>query len=172
MPTGDRGVAAEAALPQLVADDRHGVASGQVLLRCEESPPGGADTEHREDLGARPRGGQAFGLAATGEVDGAEAESHHRLERAAFLAISQELGLGEARLRLVLPAVPDLDDALRLRVGQRLQEDAVDQAEHGRVGADAQRQRQRRHGGESGAFDQATNCEAEVQEQTSHDGTS
>ena len=65
----------------------------------------------------------------------------------------------------VLPLVehlPNVDQLARVFVGQGAQQDAVQNAEHGGVGADAQRQRQDRDGGEARALAQNAGGEAHV----------
>ena len=47
--------------------------------------------------------------------------------------------------------MPDADKQVRLRVGQRFKQHAIDHAEDGRIGADAQRQRHQGDGGEEGS---------------------
>ena len=73
-PSDDVAGAAEAALPQPVADDRHRIGSGLVLAFGEVPPGFGLDAEHPEE----PRGDQRAGVAgrltvaADSERQGAE----------------------------------------------------------------------------------------------------
>src|SRR2546422_2910712 len=46
----------------------------------------------------------------------------------------------------------DLDEPVRSRVRQRLEQHGVDRAKDGRVGADAERERRHGHGGEAGGL--------------------
>ena len=57
------------------------------------------------------------------------------------------------------------DDAVGVRVGQRLQQQSVDEAEDGGVGADAERERQQRHGRESRAPRQGSHGISQVLQQ-------
>src|SRR5579864_805499 len=60
-------------------------------------------------------------------------------------------------LSLLVPE-HELDDAVRLGVRQRPQQDRVDDGEDRRVSADAQRERQDRHRGEAGTLPQYPHC--------------
>jgi len=59
-------------------------------------------------------------------------------------------------------AFVEFDQAVRLGKRQGTQQHRVHHAEHGRVGADAQRQREHRDGGESGAIEQHAERKAQI----------
>ena len=64
------------------------------------------------------------------------------------------------------------NDAVGVLVGQGLQQEAVDEAENGRVGADAERQGQNRDRGEPGGPGQRPQAVAQVCEEGRHQATS
>ena len=57
-----------------------------------------------------------------------------------------------------LAEFPGHDDAIRIRIRKRTQQDRVEHAEDGGVRADAEGQSQNRDGGEGGASGQTANC--------------
>ena len=58
-----------------------------------------------------------------------------------------EIRPGERDVLRALELLLDKHDALRVRVGQRLEQDGADEAEDGGVGADAEGEDQQHHGG-------------------------
>ena len=63
---------------------------------------------------------------------------------------------------------PEIGDAIRLPVGKRLKQHAVDDAEHRRRGADAERKRQDGEDGEPGTARQRPPCVAQILDQGRH----
>jgi hypothetical protein len=73
------------------------------------------------------------------------------LSKTVHLAPVVEIGHRDAHVGDLIRPFRGEDEPVRLRIGQRAQQHAVDDREDGGVGADAQRQRQHRDGGEAGA---------------------
>jgi hypothetical protein len=69
-----------------------------------------------------------------------------------LIAPVEEIQGGDAVPQSARRLLPDLDDSLSLRVGQRFQEQPVDEAEDGDVGAEPQGQCQHREQRESGVL--------------------
>ncbi len=165
---GDAGVAAEAPLPQLVADDRDRRRSGPIFRRVERAPEGSLDAEQREigrsdDLALQPLGPARVGQAP--------------------LALGEERGPGEDLLPiaqdLILRVRPDhfLEDARRIAIGheqvhehqlagiakrQRADQHRVDEREDREVRADAECQREHRGCREAGAAPQRAQAVAQI----------
>ena len=133
-PSDDAGFAAEAALPERVADDGDGAirpAAALVVGGAEGAAEHRRHAEHVEESATRPH--------ALDELGGAAARQ-----------IEARVGPGDGAIGpLVLPVAQLLPDrigprpvveqhqALRLADRQRLQQDAVDEREDRAVGADA-----------------------------------
>ncbi len=64
--------------------------------------------------------------------------------------------------------LPDLDDALGIRVWERLEHDAVYETEHGGAGSDAEGQSEDGDGGKAGTFTDHAQAKADVVPQFVH----
>ena len=73
-------------------------------------------------------------------------------ERVVVVLQFQKVGGREGRSRLIRRRVPDLDEIVGARVGQRPQEHAIDDAEDGGVRSDAKRQRHQDDGSQPGVL--------------------
>ena len=108
------------------------------------------------------------GAAAQVEARPREVVRADRLERLRVLFPGHELGDRHA----VAEAVPELElqphQAVRLAVGQRLQQNAVDHREDGGVGSDSESERGDRDGGEAGAAKKLPERQPNVLEQCVH----
>lgn len=76
----DRGIAAEAAHPQAMTQDRD---RGPLVLGTEAPTDGGSGAHHLEEVRGDARGPELRGLAGPGERRGHEREPGQRLERPA-----------------------------------------------------------------------------------------
>ena len=161
----DGGVGAEAPLPQTVAEDDDGVALRHfVLFRAEGSAEGRAHSQQVEvGLGDELRG-DALGLIDAGERHGAGIECGHGFEGAALGAPIEVIGIGcAAALDFgALHVAPEFHQARRFGIGQRAQNDGIDHAEDGGVGADAEGQRERGDDGEAGTLAQGARGVAQI----------
>ena len=169
-PADGRGIAAEAAQPEAVAEE-HGLRSARRVVRAAEQAP---------DQRPRPQERQD----AVGDLDHLHLlrlrqPGHRRLVVVPHAAVGEGLALlavGEVeRWPLVDPVpaetrrgVPDPDQAVRLRVRQRLQEHAADDAEDGGVGADPDRQGDDGDGGEQRCASEAADGVAELAGDRAH----
>jgi hypothetical protein len=161
-------VAAEPPPPEPVAEHCHARPAGAVLFGPEDAPACRADAENGKDVGGHEARPDALGCVAAGEIAAAGGERAHALERAAQRPVVGDLRLRQPRRRPPLPVVPDHHHPLRLRVRERAEEDAVDDAEDRRVRPDAQRQRQHRHGREAGAPTEGAPGVADVLKESVH----
>jgi hypothetical protein len=155
-PAHDVRVAAETVLPEPVAEHQHGLGAGLVLTGAEPAPEQRPHPEDLEIIGRDHAGLHPAGLAPAEENERHGVVLDQGLKRAAPLTVVGELRHREPRV--VHPAegrgLPEVDQALSVLVRQRTQQHAADHAEHGRVGADAERQGQHRDQGEAGALPQ------------------
>ena len=161
----DGGVRTEASLPQAVAQDDDGVALRHFVLFRKEGPPkGGAHSKQVEvRLGDNLRP-DALGFIDTGERHGAGIERGHGLEGAALGAPIEVIGKGgAAALDLgALHVAPEFHQSRRFGIGQRAENDGIDDAEDRRVGADPECQGERGDDSEAGTLAQRARGVAEI----------
>ena len=141
----DRRVACQLALPDALADDDQRLC-GAAVGRGRERPA--HERRHREDVevvGRDARGRHALRLASRHRDRRRIAPvTGHRRQRLALPIDVEEVGRREAAVRIRAAAARQPDDRPAVGVGQRPQQNAVDDAEDGRVGADAEREGQDR----------------------------
>ena len=141
-PADDLRVAAEALLPVRRAEhhDRRPPrrSSSAVKLR----PTTGFMSSDREEGRRHHRQLHALGLALAGQVEAFAPERGHARERLAARGSSR--GSSDRTTTCAGTAAPSCRDEQAVGFGERqaAQQHAVDEAEHRRVGADAERQRQ------------------------------
>ena len=125
----------------------------------EVTPEHGVDAEEREEVGGDRRHVDALGLAAVRRGEGAGGADERRaraggkgVEQLAALLVVAEVSGRDGRQRLVADAEvdPDIGQPVRIPVGQRLHQHAVDDAEDGGGRADAEGEREDGDGGEAG----------------------
>src|SRR5262249_38784404 len=78
--------AAEAALPQRVAEQHNRIAAGAIFFWQEGAPDLGTDAEHGEDSGSHIANRKAFGIAGAGQSNRGRACGFERLEGMALVA--------------------------------------------------------------------------------------
>ena len=147
----DRGIAAIAATPERLAQDDHAAAVGNVA-RGEHSADGvraGKLAERRQDGRDVNAGGWAIAVLSGAVLVHVGLEC---LERSGILLPGpNELHFGQdhdAHAGGVAARRLEIHErhAVRIRVRQRMQQQRVDDAEHGGVGPNTQRQRDDRNG--------------------------
>ena len=152
-PTNDRRVAAEAALPEPVAQQDHGWGAGSLVLHgeCPAHPWGGS--HHIEER--RRDGGRCdtLGIVRPGEAYLAVVEQRNAVECAALGRVQKVERIRHRQVELHESGRGVLEDDEPVGVGhrQRTQQHRVDDAEDGDVGADADGQRHDRDGREARA---------------------
>ena len=150
--SNDAGVAAEMP-PERVRQENDRWGARSIVGGLEAPSERRRDTQHAEvvlaDLGAR----EPLGFAVTAREARAPAgDGGGAREHVVLAAPVEEEGRRRPLPRgpvLEAQVLPDHDEAIGLRIGQRTQQHAVDDREDGRVGADAERERRDRDDGES-----------------------
>ena len=89
----------------------------------------------------------------------------HQVERAAALLPVEKIRAGHRRVAELRHARVELHEPVGLRVRQRPQQHRVDDAEHRGIGADAERQRDDRDGGESRRLPEVPRTEGQILKQ-------
>jgi hypothetical protein len=134
-------IAAQARPPECIADQQR----ARVFLVGEEPPQFGSAAEHLEQTRGDGRDGNPFGW--TGSID----ERRCRDETDGGVQIAERRGTAEVdevergdRISIALRrriCTPDHHEPVGVRIGERLEQDALDHREDGGVRADAQRER-------------------------------
>ena len=137
----DLRITPEAPLPEALAQERDAFCARLVLLRAE----GPSEEGLLAQGGEQARGDLApvdplRVRALRGEDEVGPVVADQRLEDAVLVPHVLQVGDGEAHARDLLRPLGQEHQPLGLRVGQRPQQDRVDHAEDGGVGADAQGQ--------------------------------
>ena len=131
------------ALPQSEAEDSETTCVRAVLFREEESAGSRVRTEQRKEVGAHLGVRNLVGPCPAADGDEAEAIGGEAAPGIPFFAQHVELRRrATKKLRAGEGHRSEHDDALRVWVRRRSEEDGIHQREHGRVRPDAQRKGQ------------------------------
>ena len=149
-------------LPELVGQDDHLVLARLVLVGGKDPSEHGPGAQKLQAVRGNPHAGDPFRLARTREVQGGVVEGGEALElRALRPPIHEHTGrngdLGARRGNL-----EGLNELTGLLVGQRLEDDRIDDAEDRRRRPDAQGKGQDRHGREPALARQRTDGVAQI----------
>ena len=170
----DLRIAGKAALPEVVAEngDRRRAAVA-IFIGCEDAAANRPNAEHVPHRRGEPHAFDALGRRAVFRRAQVHREAEiraDRVERSRLLlprqivrsrgAVAHRGPIHERR--------PQRHQAFGLVIRQVGEQRGVDQAEDGRVRADAQRQRQHRRDGESGPRQQHAGTEHEVLPESRH----
>ena len=140
----DVGVAAKPRAPVFVAQHQHRRGSRIVVAVDERAAELRAHAEHVEEVGRDHAGVHAVGLPAVQQVERHLVELHQPAEAGELLTVVVELGDRDADGVLTGKRRRFLEQhqSIALHVRQRLEQHAVDDAEHRGVGPDAQAKHQ------------------------------
>ena len=129
--------------PELVTQDGDIRAAILVLIATETSAEKRFHAIHAEVLGGNAQGADAFWRSRSRQAEAPARECGETLERLVVLVPEIKSTRRKAVVIRHLAALRarNLDHALGIRVGQRLEEHSVDHSEDSRVRADAERQR-------------------------------
>ena len=158
----DIRVASEGALPVVVGEHQHRIRIEVVLAVDERATVQRGNSERVEVIVRHDAGLHALGFAAPEQDEEHVVEFHQLLDAGGLVAIVIQLGnrcLDDA-------AVCDLrlqeHQPLAVVIGKRTQQYAVDDAEDGGVGTDAERQREDRRSGERPVLAQRSQRVADI----------
>ena len=167
------GIAAEIALPGAARQQDDVVVARRFFVGGERPSFGGVDAEQAEEGGRDGGPGETNGLVSSRHGGGLLRVHRYVGESAAVLPPGEEQPLRRhavvalhLRLRIGLG---DLNDTIGIVIRERLQEDAVDDAEDRRVGADTEAEGEDDDRCESGGFGEAANGETQILQQGTHD---
>ncbi len=157
-------VGAKALPPQAVAQYDHAVAARRHFIGGETAPDRGLDAEHPEVVRRDARSGQPLGFVADGEGDVVRLPRRQVAEYGRLPVDVEVVGHGRRFALRAADAVvlKDDDQASGVGEGERPQDDGVEDAEDGRIGADAERQDGNGGQREAGSADEFAGGETEV----------
>jgi hypothetical protein len=159
---------AKPALPEAMAEHRDGAPGSArsrdlVVGRADRRADRGLDAEHREIAARDQRARDALGRSAGGEAPGRGAKRQQTVERGGAI-----LKMAEQRIRHAELVAAEHDQPLRVGYRQAAQHECVQEAENGRVRADAQRERGHDRQGEGRPREQRAQRELEILNQSVH----
>ncbi len=162
------GVAAELGAPVGVAQHQDRLGAAHVVRRHERAADHRLDAEQIEEVRRHHAGVDAIGLAAVDQIEVHLVVLDQAVEDVGgALAVVEVLGDGHAgvappgqRRRLL-----DHHQPVAVLIGQRLQQHAVDDAEDGGVGADAEAERQHRQQRVAGMAQQRPRAVLQIRQQ-------
>ena len=153
--------------PEFVTENDFVVLSGAVLFGAEDASVDGFDAEDGEEAGGDGACADGFGFSGAGDVKVCAGVEGHGFEDVVLFLPVEEVGggdgedicSGKAGLRR---SVPDLNDAIDVAEGEWLEQDLVDDAKDGGVGADAEGHDDGGDERETGIFPEQSKSEAKV----------
>ena len=165
-PADDAGVGAEAADPEVVGQDRHGRDAGAVVARAGEPAEHGGEAHDVEEVAGDEADldGCHLGVAPQYGVPGRVLRDIGERRRAAPQVA--DFGDGEEHVLAAEPVgrVAEVDQAVAVAMGQRLEQHAAHDAEDRRGGADTEREGDDDDSGEPGIPAERAEAVAEVGE--------
>ena len=148
----DVGVAVETPDPDPVAEHDDLVAVRAIFLGAEGAAAQDRRAEQPEEIGGHPPRPKLFGKRSAGEVHDTGVERRDVAKHLRLLAVVHELGGRAAAVDALRRSRLQHHQPVGVGKRHRLEEDGVDDREDRGVGADAERQRRHRRGGEAPAL--------------------
>jgi len=153
-PIDDRGVGAELRHPEHMTEHHHLVPAELVFAGEKRAAEGCLDAEDLEIVGRDTPTSKLYWLGAAGKRHRPARLGGHEVEDGVVLLPVEEIQRRDAVALSPRGLLEHPDDPIGVRIGERFQQDAIDETEDGRVGADPNRQRQDGHSAESRAVAQ------------------
>src|SRR5919108_583575 len=161
----DVGIAAEAALPEAVVENDDGVAAVLCIVWLDHPAEKGAHAKERVGILCEINARDVFRQPVVGDLQMPVSEAKHRINRGCKAQVIQ-LCLAKGKpyklVRMLRFDKVGVHDAVGASVGKWVQQNGVDEGEHCRGGADAEREREHGDGGEAGRFAQHAQTEAQI----------
>ena len=145
----DRGrIALETAHPQRVAEDHHVGGALELVALLDVASERGRMADQREESGRDPHPAELFRRLSVAELQVAAPVGGDRVERPQLGAVVAEVGGSEREVGSGRSLLEEAHQAVRIRIRQGRDQDPLDRAPDGGVGADGDPQGQDRGGGE------------------------
>ena len=148
----DGGIAAEMRLPELVAEQNDGSGSGLFFRWKKIAAENRVDANECEKIRRDSVAADIFGLGDTGKIEADVVDDGHGGEGTALLAPIEKIGIGNGNVADLFVGFAHEDELRGVFERQRAEEDGVDDAEDGGIGADAESESEDGDGGEAGGF--------------------
>ncbi len=132
---------AEGTPPEGVGDDRRSRSAGRALLGQERAPGLRLELKHAEEVARDHHDAGAGRLLPTGDGHRVGGILGERVEGAAARAHIDDVRLGDPHGPARRADLAQLDDAVRVRIGERAEHDSIDDGPHSRTHADAEGER-------------------------------
>ncbi len=169
-----RRIAAELRLPVRVADNQHRVGAERIVGGREGAAENRRDAEHVEEIMGHDADVHAIRFAALEQIEVHLVILDERVEGVRLRAVVVQLLNRDADRRAAgeRRRFAHEHEAIAVRIRQRLQQNAVDEAEDRSVRADAERQREHGEQREPAILQQGPCAETKVAKQLVHDAFS
>src|SRR5262249_1332244 len=125
----------------------------------------GLQTEYGEESRCRGNRGNTLRLSLAGELNIAMKECREPRKSAAAIAEIAEIPLIHGKLGKIRASEEEADETVRLRIRQRSDQDAIDDAEDSTVGSNGEGQGEHNHGREAGVASHSAQSITQVAEQ-------
>ena len=151
-PTDDGRIGLVAAPPELIGQDDDRSGARLVVSRVDLSTERRDDAEHAEQARAHGSARDPLGIRAAGQRQAAILDGDERVEGGRLALPVEEVAVRRRRPAAArgAPHRPGIHEAIGIAERQRLDERRVHDAEHRRVGADAERQAEDGQAGQHG----------------------
>jgi len=164
----DRAVASEMALPEAVSEycDARGAESS--FGREKDAPENGLNAEKRENGSRSDHSWDPFGRAESSEIE-AQAVNRGNFGEGTVLRLEiEEVGGREGSFGKMGLRLPEPNEFVGRRIGERTHKDGVDHAEDGGVGTNAESKGEDSDKGEATTTEEYTQAEANILKDVEH----
>jgi hypothetical protein len=168
--TDDGGRCGEAAFPEAFAEDGDGASSEMIVVAGKGAAEDGLNAEGGEEGCGNHEAVEAFGFGGAGKVVVLVAVDGHGGEGFAGPLPVKEVGIADGGAVHAGILLVDGDEPAGIWVGQRIEDDSVDDGEERGIGADAEGQGEDGDGGEAGGFEEHAQGVTQVLEKNGHCG--
>ncbi len=163
------GIAAKLPLPEFVTENGYRLCAGDGVGGQGRAAKQGRNTHHSECVHGAVIAAQALRVSAAGPDHVGPCGRDDALEYRIALRNFEKLVNGVVAAVRPLAGIlnPHAHQAVDIFVGERIEDNGVDHAVHGRAPADAEHERGKRNGGKSAALGRITDAEANVAQKLS-----
>src|SRR5690349_11572895 len=161
----DVWIAAKVALPEAVVENNNGVAAVLRIVWLDVAAEKRAYTKEAPGILCDVNARDVFRQFATGDLHVRVVKAKRRINwtcKAQHIKLCLAKGKPNRLVRMLLVDDDRVHDAVGACVGKRVQQDGVDEGEHCRGGADAEREREHGDGGEARVAEEGAKAVAQI----------
>ncbi len=148
-PTHRAGLPSETPLPKAVTQDYNRLSALLVFVWAKVASEERLHAQRAKKVRRDCAAAQVFRLAYTGQIEIPRLERRHLLEDVVLLLPIKVVWVGHGHVRLARIGFVQYHQPAGIVKGQRLEQNGFDDTKNRRVGANTQRQRDNRDGGEA-----------------------